>query len=63
MGDMGELIAWEKTTDYAEFVEQVSRDAPQYWFGSETMPAEFVPLSIRVANKRRELEELEGING
>jgi hypothetical protein len=63
MGDMGELVAWEATKDYAEFVEQVSKDAPQYWFGSETMPAEFVPLSIRVANKRRELEELEGING
>jgi hypothetical protein len=61
MGDMGELVAWEATKDYAEFVEQVSKDAPQYWFGSETMPAEFVPLSIRVANKRRELEELEGI--
>jgi hypothetical protein len=63
MGDMGELIAWEETKDYAEFVEQVSRDAPQYWFGSDAMPAEFVPLSIRVANKRRELEEMEGING
>jgi hypothetical protein len=62
MGDMGEMIAWEETKDYTEFVEQVSRDAPQYWFGSDAMPAEFIPLSIRVASKRRELEELEGIN-
>jgi hypothetical protein len=61
MGDMGELIAWENTRDYTEFVDQVSRDAPHYWFGSDTMPAEFIPLSIRVANKRRELEELEGL--
>lgn len=61
MGDMGELIAWENTADYKEFVEQVSRDAPQYWFGSDQMPAEFIPLVIRVANKRRELEELEGV--
>ena len=61
MGDMGELIAWENTPDYAEFVEQVSADAPQYWFGSDAMPPEFIPLAIRVANKRRELEELESI--
>jgi len=62
MGDMGELIAWENTPDYADFVEQCQRDAPHYWFGSDAMPSEFVPLAIRVANKRRELEELEGIN-
>lgn len=61
MGDMGELIAWEATKDYTEFVAQVERDAPQYWFGSDTMPAEFIPLAIRVANKRRELEEMETI--
>ena len=61
MGDMGELIAWENTTDYKEFVEQVGRDAPHYWFGSDAMPAEFIPLAIRVANKRRELEEKEGL--
>lgn len=61
VGDMGELIAWEETPDYKEFVEQVSRDAPQYWFGSDNMPGEFIPLVIRVANKRRELEELESV--
>jgi hypothetical protein len=62
MGDMGELIAWENTADYREFVEQIERDMPDWWFGNEnTMPAEFVPLAIRVANKRRELEELETI--
>jgi hypothetical protein len=61
MGDMGELIGWEETKDYKEFVEQVQRDAPQYWFGSDAMPAEFIPLAIRVANKRRELEEMESI--
>jgi hypothetical protein len=61
MGDMGELIAWEATADFKEFVEQVCRDAPQYWFGSDAMPAEFVPLAIRVASKRRELEECEGL--
>lgn len=61
MGDMGELIAWEATPDYAEFVAQVSKDAPQYWFGSDAMPTEFVPLIMRVANKRAELEEKEGV--
>jgi hypothetical protein len=61
MGDMGELIAWEQTKDYAEFVEQCERDMPSWWLGSDDMPAEFVPLAIRVADKRRELEELESI--
>lgn len=61
MGDMGELIAWENTADYKEFVDQVTRDAPHYWFGSDTMPAEFVPLITRVTNKRHELEEKEGL--
>jgi hypothetical protein len=61
MGDMGELIAWENTTDYAEFVAQCQKDMPTWWFGSDDMPAEFIPLAIRVADKRRELEELESI--
>jgi hypothetical protein len=61
MGDMGELIAWEGTTDYKDFVTQLQRDMRSWWEGGEDMPAEFVPLAIRVANKRRELEELEGI--
>ena len=61
MGDMGELIAWEETADYKDFVEQVSRDAPQYWFGNDNMPAEFVPLIMRVANKRAALEEMETV--
>jgi hypothetical protein len=34
---------------------------PTWWFGSDDMPAEFIPLAIRVADKRRELEELESI--
>jgi hypothetical protein len=61
MGDMGELIAWENTTDYAEFVAQCQKDMPTLWFGSDDMPAEFIPLAIRVADKRRELEELESL--
>lgn len=62
MGDMGELVAWESTSDYTEFVEQCQRDMPDWWFGSDDLPKEFVPLAIRVADKRRELEELEGAN-
>ena len=61
IGDMGELIAWENTKDYAEFVTQCEKDMPSWWLGGDDMPAEFIPLAIRVANKRRELEELESI--
>ena len=63
IGDMGELIAWENTKDYADFVEQCQRDMPTWWEGGDEMPAEFVPLAIRVADKRRELEELESVRG
>lgn len=61
MGDMGELLAWEATADFKEFAAQIERDMPSWWLGGEDMPAEFIPLAIRVANKRRELEELESI--
>lgn len=62
MSDLGELLAWEATPDYTEFVEQCQRDMPEWWETGEGMPGEFVPLATRVADKRRELEELEGAN-
>lgn len=62
MGDLGELIGWQDTQDYREFVEQMRRDMPAWWSGGDGMPPEFMPLEIRVANKRRELEELESIH-
>lgn len=62
IGDMDEFAAWEGTQDYREFVEQMKRDMPSWWSGGVGMPDEFVPLEIRVANKIRELEEIDSIN-
>ena len=62
-GDMGELIGFLETKDSKEFCEQLERDMPGWWSGGEGLPAEFVPLEIRIANKKRELEELETLQG
>lgn len=59
--DLGGLIGWEETQDYKDFAEQCAREMPNWWETGEGLPDEFVPLSTRVSNKRRELEELDGL--
>jgi hypothetical protein len=61
MGDMGELIAFLETEDAKAFCDQLEREMPAWWSTGEDMPAEFIPLEIRIANKKRELAELETI--
>jgi hypothetical protein len=61
MGDMGELIAFLETEDAKAFCTQLEREMPAWWSTGEDMPAEFIPLEIRIANKKREMAELETI--
>lgn len=61
MGDLGELIGFLETKDAKDFIAQIQRDMPAWWSTGEGLPTEFIPLEIRVANKRRELEEIEGL--
>jgi hypothetical protein len=61
MGDLDEFIAWSETKDYREFCEQLARDMPAWWATGENMPEEFVPLEIRIRQKRDDLERAEGI--
>lgn len=62
-GDMGELLAYLETKDVQELIEQCKLDAPGLW--SEGLPdvPEYVPMEILIADRKRELEELEGIKG
>lgn len=62
MGDLAEFAAWAETDDYKAFCTQLERDMPDWWAGGPSVPAEFVPLEIRIDQKRRDLEQLEGIN-
>lgn len=61
MGDLGELLAWQATSDFNEFCTQLERDMPDWWRGGPSVPAEFVPLEIRIDQKKRDLEQLESI--
>lgn len=61
-GDLAEFEAYLATPEANEAMEQCQRRAPAWWETGEGMPAEFVPLSILIENKRRELTELEDIH-
>lgn len=61
MGDLAEFIAWSKTDDVKDFVRQLKRDMPDWWSGGEGVPADFVPLEILVAQKKRDLEQIDGL--
>jgi hypothetical protein len=61
MGDLDEFIAWSETEDYREFCAQLERDMPDWWASGEGLPAEFVPLEMRIRQRRQDLERLEGV--
>jgi hypothetical protein len=61
IGDLDEFIAWSETTDYREFCDQLAKDMPDWWMGGPSVPAEFVPLEIRIRQRREDLEKLEGV--
>ena len=61
IGDYSEFVAWKQTKDVKEFVNQLRRDMPDWWAGGPTVPADFVPLEILVAQKKRDLEQIEEI--
>ena len=59
IGDLAELIAWEQTTEFQEFIQQLERDLPAWWSTGEELPPEFVPLEQLIENKRLKLIEQE----
>jgi hypothetical protein len=60
LGGLDEFIAWSETEDYREFCKQLERDMPAWWSTGEGLPGEFVPLEIRIRQKREDLERAEG---
>lgn len=61
IGDGDELHAFLETEDAKAFCAQLERDMPAWWETGQDMPAEFVPLKIRIEARKREMEELESI--
>jgi hypothetical protein len=62
MGDLAEFIAWSKTQDVKDFVAQLKRELPDWWHGGPSVPSDFVPLEILVAQKKRDLEQIDEIS-
>jgi hypothetical protein len=58
MGDLDDFIAWQQTPEVVEFCVQLERDMPSWWAGGPDVPAEFVPLEIRIAQKKLDLEQI-----
>jgi hypothetical protein len=61
IGDLAEFVAWKQTQDVKEFVNQLRRDMPEWWSGGPSVPGDFVPLEILVAQKKRDLEQIDEI--
>lgn len=61
MGDLTEFVAWSKTQDVKDFVAQLKQEMPDWWSGGPSVPADFVPLEILVAQKKRDLEQIDGL--
>jgi hypothetical protein len=58
MGDLDDFVAWQQTPEVVEFCVQMERDMPDWWRGGPSVPAEFVPLEIRIAQKKMDLEQI-----
>lgn len=59
-GDYDELHAFLHTKDSLALIEQVQRDAVDWWEGSPDMPPEFVPLSVMIERAEETLGRAEG---
>lgn len=58
--DLNDLLADEET---AAILAQCERDLPSWWATGEGLPAEFIPLSKRIAQRRWDLEQLAQLDG
>ena len=54
-GDLDQFEALMATNDNVALMKQLERDAPKWLHGSDTLPAEFVPLFALIAETRTEL--------
>jgi hypothetical protein len=61
MDDLGAFNAWMATPDVVELEKQALRYLPEWWETAEGMPAEFVPVALRIEQRKRDLENIETI--
>lgn len=61
-GDLGELIGFLGTKDVTELLEQCERDAPELLRDGLPSVPEYVPLELVIAQRKRDLEQVEDIH-
>jgi hypothetical protein len=59
MDDLESFLDWIASPDVDDFIIQLKRDLPDWWNGGPGVPQELVPLRIQVANKKRDLEQID----
>jgi hypothetical protein len=61
MGDLEEFLTWGKSKDVKEFVAQLKRDMPDWYYGGPSVTEDWVPLDIQISQKKRDLEQIAGL--
>jgi hypothetical protein len=58
LSSIQEYKDWANEETTREFVEQIKRDLPGWWFGGDGCPDNFTPLVVEVDQTKRGLKEL-----
>ena len=59
ISDYAEYLAWAKTPDVRDFIKQLKKEMPDWWFGGPSCPQEFVPLEFLAGQKERDLQAID----
>ena len=59
ISDYAEYLAWAKTPDVRDFIKQLKKEMPDWWFGGPSCPQEFVPLEFLAGQKERDLRAID----
>jgi hypothetical protein len=60
-GDLEEFTDWGKTEEVQLYLKQLKRDLPGWWSGGHGSPDDWVPIEILIAQKKRDLEQIDGL--
>ena len=58
IGDIEEFTEFGKKEDTQAFLKQLKRDLPDWWKGGPSVPPEFVPIEILIAQRKLDLEQI-----
>jgi hypothetical protein len=59
--DLEEYSEWGKSEDVQLFLKQLRRDLPGWWGGGNGAPEDWVPIEILISQKKRDLEQIDGL--